>query len=609
MSWLNVLSETYDNCVSAVGVKDENGAVLLPLSHSTAEAQLEIVIDLQGNFIRAERVEKPYATTIIPVTEDSATRSSGIAPMPLCDKLQYIAGDYDRECSPKKSMRECYEAYIEALTKWTETEFAGPEIRAVLAYVKRESVIADLKRNGKFDAAEDFVRFIVYDGKIERGVWNDKNLYKQFHQYYMNTITDRTVCFDTGGNGVPAHKFPAKIRNTGDKAKLISSNDSHGYTFRGRFKTADDAVAVGYETSQKAHNALRWLIKKQGYRNGSESIVCWASEGGKVPNIMDGSVVLFGIEEEDEVDTAERYAERVNRALRGYKDARTDFISDTNINVMAVDTADGSSQGRLSIVYYGEFRSSEFYENIEYWYSGCLWQHNYHKDEHGKYPYYIGTPSPKEIALSAFGTEQGNILKSDDKVEKKCIDRILPCIIQRKRFPKDIMRAAVRNASEPQRYSGFNWNRILSNTCAIIRKCQVDDGKEGYDMSLKGGGKDRDRDYQFGRLLAILNRIEQVTYFKDGNSRETNAMKYWSAFARKPARTFSILRERLTPYISKLHEGQKNKYEILIEDVLGNLAEIDGYTNEQLRENYLLGYYNQDAAFRTAVKEKEDDEV
>ena len=244
MSWINALSETYDNCISAVGVKEENGAVLLPLSHSTAEAQLEIIIDLQGNFIRAERVEKAYATTIIPVTEDSATRSSGIAPMPLCDKLQYIAGDYDSECNPKKSARPCYEAYVEALRKWSKTEFATPEVQAVLAYIGQENVIADLKKAGKFGEPEDFVRFIVFDGDIERGVWNDHNLYKQFHKYYMKTMEDETLCFVTGKVNSFAHKFPAKIRNTGDKAKLISSNDTQGFTFRGRFKTAEDAVSM-----------------------------------------------------------------------------------------------------------------------------------------------------------------------------------------------------------------------------------------------------------------------------------------------------------------------------------------------------------------------------
>ena len=47
-------------------------------------------------------------------------------------------------------------------------------------------------------------------------------------------------------------------RNSGDRAKLISSNDSANFTFRGeRFSDAGQALRIGYETTQKAHSALR----------------------------------------------------------------------------------------------------------------------------------------------------------------------------------------------------------------------------------------------------------------------------------------------------------------------------------------------------------------
>lgn len=610
MSWISTLNRTYNNAKDLVGVKDEKGCILLPLSHSTAEAQVEIIINLNGKFLRVNRIEKQNATTVIPVTEDSATRSSGISPMPLCDNLKYIAGDFDRECRPSKSMYKYFEAYCNELRKWNESEYTTKEIKAVYDYIIGEHVVADLKKAGAYESPDDFVRFLVYDEStgIQKSVSDNREVQENFHLYYTHTMDDKEICFVSGNEAAVAHKFPAKIRNTGDKAKLISSNDTQGYTFRGRFKTASEAVSVSYEVSQKAHNALRWLIKKQGYRNGSECIVCWSSGGDEVLNVMEESDILFGFDEDEAVDTAENYAKRVNKAISGYKSSNTDFAEDKNINVMAVDTADGSGQGRLSIVYYGEFLQSVFYENIEYWYSSCMWRHNYRKNEKGQYNYYFGTPSPKEIVLSAYGTEQGGLLKADEKVQKKGIDRILPCITQKKHFPKDMMYAAVRNAGSPLRFSGYNWNRILTNTCSLIRKCQIDDRKEGYDMVVDDEVKKRDRDYQFGRLLAILNQIERVTYFSDGNSRETNAMKYWSAFSRNPARTFAVLRDRLVPYISKLYEGQKNKYEILIEEVLHNLTVINGYTNDPLKENYLLGYYNQDAAFRSTAKEKEDEE-
>src|SRR5574344_1662866 len=94
MSWMSDLCQTYDFCQGKTG--DENYPnVLLPLAHSTQNAQVEIVIDSDGIFKNAYEVNKDDAVTIIPVTENSSTRTSAaIAPHPLEDKLEYLAGDF-----------------------------------------------------------------------------------------------------------------------------------------------------------------------------------------------------------------------------------------------------------------------------------------------------------------------------------------------------------------------------------------------------------------------------------------------------------------------------------------------------------------------------------
>lgn len=66
--------------------------------------QVEVAINLDGEFQEAGKIEdKGRAVTIIPVTEDSGTRSSGIAPHPLCDKLCYVAGDFADHSDKKKA--------------------------------------------------------------------------------------------------------------------------------------------------------------------------------------------------------------------------------------------------------------------------------------------------------------------------------------------------------------------------------------------------------------------------------------------------------------------------------------------------------------------------
>ena len=94
MSWIEKLHETYENCQSEIGRgEDENRVPLLPICHTTQKAHIQISINSQGDFLRASVVPKNGSRTIIPCTESSGGRASGPRAHPLCDKLQYVAGD------------------------------------------------------------------------------------------------------------------------------------------------------------------------------------------------------------------------------------------------------------------------------------------------------------------------------------------------------------------------------------------------------------------------------------------------------------------------------------------------------------------------------------
>ena len=103
MSWMQKLYEAYEAAAAAelVGKETEGQPMLLPMFHSTQLAQIEMVIDGEGNFLRADVIEdKQSQRTVIPCTERSAARANGVIPMPLFDKLLYIAGDYAQYCPP-----------------------------------------------------------------------------------------------------------------------------------------------------------------------------------------------------------------------------------------------------------------------------------------------------------------------------------------------------------------------------------------------------------------------------------------------------------------------------------------------------------------------------
>ena len=96
MSWSNELYATYEN---NFGTNIESEMPLAPISHMISRAQIEITLDETGGFVSAKVVSKQEENTLIPVTEASAGRGSGIAPHSLCDSLSYLAGDFSEYCA------------------------------------------------------------------------------------------------------------------------------------------------------------------------------------------------------------------------------------------------------------------------------------------------------------------------------------------------------------------------------------------------------------------------------------------------------------------------------------------------------------------------------
>lgn len=133
MSWIQRLYETYEYNANEVGrVGGEGEPVLLPICHSTQQAQITIVLNGQGEFLRAFTVPLEDRRTVIPCTERSGSRS-GSKPVnhPLCDKLQYVAGDFLGfggvvTSGFTKHPTEPHEMYLADLAAWRESRYSHP---------------------------------------------------------------------------------------------------------------------------------------------------------------------------------------------------------------------------------------------------------------------------------------------------------------------------------------------------------------------------------------------------------------------------------------------------------------------------------------------------
>lgn len=610
MSWIYKLYETYENCKSEVGVvgTDER-TPLLPIAHSTQNAQLEIVLNGDGDFIRARVLQKDEAVTIIPVTEDSAARGNGILPHPLCDKLQYVAGDYTKYVSKKKG-EEYYAKYIKQLEGWCISSHCNRKVMEILNYLKKKTLITDLisqkilicadngilsqaVKLGAIDQSDAFVRFKVEIPKDKQSaVWLDKEIYESYIKYYLSLQEAVDLCYVKGEEIPCSEKHPAKVRNTADKSKLISANDADGFTYRGRFAKKNQVMSIGYETSQKAHNALRWLIDKQGYKNGEQVIIAWGTENQDLPELLeDTQNSIFGKEEVKPISTVREFSQRLNKSIAGYA---CDLDTKAEIVVMGLEAA---TTGRLSITYYRELDGFDFLDRIKHWHSTCIWQHTYKKvpdgvDEKGKpkskYITFIGAPSPKDITIAAYGE------KVSDKLKKTTVERLLPCIIDSAKLPYDLVNSAVNRASNPVSMEKWEWEKALTITCALVKKYKYDKFKEEWEMALDE--KQKDRSYVFGRLLAVAQQIEEWALNSAGEKRDTNAERLMHQFKIHPYKTWGIITDKLKPYIARL--GSKGITLIELMTKINSMLTFDEFTSlKQLDDSYILGYYCQRQVF------------
>lgn len=594
--------ETYDNMKSLAGVEsEERKAALAPIGFITTGVQIEITVTEDGEFRGAEQIfdisedskgksQKSEKKIIIPATQKSAGRSSTSAktsPHPLCDKLMFM-------CPENK---ESYEAYLEQLQDWCDSEFACPKIKAILKYVKKGTILTDIASVGN-TKADDFVCWRVLSASCEEPeeVWKSPSVIDSYINYYQSktdTSPEKALCYVSGEITTPAQLHLKGVVSFAGNAKLISSNDATNFTYKGRFSDDSEALTVGFISSQKAHNALKWVVSNDGFRYGNRMFVCWNPKGKKTKNPFASLFPEYSEAEENPTPT--NYREILAKTVLGYKNN----FKPEDETVTAVFEA--ASKGRLSVCYYSEMKAEDFLERLRFWDETTAWLHR---------TFGVTSPNLRNIADAAYGVPrtigENQTVETDEKVLAIAMQRLLLCRLERAPFPADIMRSAVQKCSSLQLYEKLNREKQLFTTCAIIKKYIYDRFKEEWNMALEPEKKNRS--YQFGRLLAVLEKAERGA-FDNSEKREPNAIRMWSLFVKRPMYATTVIIEQLkNAYYPRLEPGERSHYDKLIEGIMRVISEFpENEIGKPLGEEYLMGYYLQkDALYQKKNNDNDD---
>ena len=646
MSWMQKLYRTYESILEQ-GVTD-HAEPLTPVGHTIQNAHIVIAIDGQGNFQTA-RVMPLKTAILLPATESSENRTSGEAPHPLADKIQYVAKDYADYGGEKKAY---FDGYLKQLKAWCESPFTHPKVQAVLNYVAKGRVVADLVKAGIFpldsegkvlnkwetegDAPSIFSVLPKTKGEIEFGsalvcwqveiagdvhsqTWTDKTIQQSWADYAASEKAEKGFCLVQGKEAVISTMHPAKLRHTGDKAKLISSNDTAGYTFRGRFATAEEAASVSADVSAKAHSALRWLISRQGIRNGDQVTVAWAISGKPVPSPMkDISTELdwsdmenwdiSAVEKPDEavaqrlpenseaapdwsVNIGRAAAQIIKKKLHGYQ---AELKAHEQISLIMLDSA---TPGRMALTYYQEFLPADYFANLDAWIDHFSWYQRYSIEvQNGKKTdkrtqWRFVPPSPYSIAEAVYGKSLSDTLK------KQLYARLLPVIAGGTSvpIPEDLVRQSFQVACNPNGCENWEWQRNIGVACALYKGWRARhhdlSQRRTYPMSLDT--QNRSRDYLYGRLLAVAENTESYALYLAGEKRATTAERYMQRFAEHPFATWRNIELALKPYQERLRNNGKDTGAQAIGEIMELFATDDFTCDDKLSGEFLLGYHCQ----------------
>ena len=643
MSVLTALYKSYEYC-------EENGfvdrsekidfeTVLLPIYHSNKESRdediIEVTLDKNAEIIFADYLEK-NKKIIFPVTEDSISRSSGIAPHPLAEEVSYFV---------EKNKNE---EYIKNLDKWINFSKENNQksysfLKIIKNFLNQKkfleeifkkcykdrfcsfSIIEERKSKGKTDLIIEvkyldnnekkkiknvnkiFITFKIqnlFDDLKDYSITNYKQLHKDYIKYTNNANEKypKKLCNISGKKIYCSSKHRGLFGNS----KLISVSN-HSETYFGRLKKGEEIISIGYETSQKIHNMIKYLLenKKSSISLGENSyLVNWFSDDiNNFENISvtrDASDYLDIFDQEifeEKIDMADMYNENIIKYLSGNHEK---INSKSQYYIMIVNKI---SNGRVSIKYFRELPKSEFYERVSRWYDTISWiKYNYkEKKKWKKYP------GIYKIIDYTYGIEKkdGKIEFDQKEYKRDLMESLITTMIDGKKIPLNIVKKMYFNVSNRQKYDQ-KWNLIVDMACSIFKKYNIDYKNKEVNEKMFDNN---DRDFLYGRLLAIFEKMEAATF--DDEKRTTNAQRLWSAYVNNPGKTMNILFDKLQPYKRKLENSKRGLYvtfEKKTQEIMENLMKTDNFENnknKKLKENFIFGYYYQ---LNEIFKSKKDED-
>ena len=614
---------------------------LMPLHHIRQTVHKKVYLNEEGDYVRMES-HANKTKVIIPCTEESANRTgikANETPHPFVDKIKLITSKE-------------YEAQLKCWSEWSE---AHPSIKIIYKYITKNTLINDLKKEQQknlldmIDRSKDelikkikpwseedkrslidpeklkeklkskdwndktikdvekfvkkenakmlegFVSWVVEcKGEPNSETWNNKEIHKNWIKYCLQKDSSaKGLCYITGKQAilVKPKRYRKGVIDSKYNAKIISEPASPWgiFTFLGK---SDDcqSVNVSSEVMQKSHSALEWLINRQGFKvkDGSQRIVSWATSG-KIIKVEENFFSLSEDIEEESLDHSrdmgESFALDLKRYLIGYK---SQIPATDHIMIMGLEAP---TDGRIAITYYQKYMAHHLLENLKQWEEDFSWFLRCKKNSQ-----FIERLCAPALKSEMWRTIYGENVKPN--LKQNFVNKVLPCIAQRAQLPFDIVQNCIKRVSNRNSFKDKDqYLEALGIACSLYKgyHCRKKT-QRGYKMSLE---EDRtERDYLYGRLLAVAEKIESIALSIQESKHPTAAERYMLRFSQRPSSTWKIIHDSLIPYfatiIKKYNKSYLESYRGLMDNIGNSFESMEDFKDDKkLEGEYLLGFYCQ----------------
>ncbi len=614
------LLRCYERCEES-GLVDrceniDSETVLLPSYHTNRRSDgkniLELVFDNKGclDFNLSGYVAKDDYI-IYPVTEASIVRSRNSSAHPLVEEVQYIMA---KEGDKKEGL------YLDLLLSWLDFEkddIVRAFLKMVYNFATKDDAIDNIARilssGSRYELDRDKFSIKIYsDDEKSKEITFDKLLLtfkvlsldngkdmivtrsKRLHDAYISYMEyicsskEKSVCNLTGKDMYCTDKH----RGMFGTAKIISVSN-HLEVYMGRFdKDGKDIISVGYETSQKLHNMLKYLLENSNtskWLGGSVYLFTWFLDDISNDEEIDVTVPEKIDDFYDLDDDGFEVGGHITKKILSSVDTKDSFDHDVSAYILILDKV---SNGRIAINYFQALPKSDFGTYIKHWKKTFNW---YFWDD-SKKSYILKTPDNYKVINYLFGTERDGKMEfssSQDGFKTNLLIKLVSFIVEGKSISLDFYKKACLNIRTRNKYKK-SWNSVMAISCAVINKHYSDIGRERFgDEMIDSHGQSRD--YIYGRMLYLFEYIEKQAM--DDNDRATNAMKFWNAYVQYPKKTLLNLKTKVQSYKLRLMKSENAwklaRMEKEFAECLGlleALGEVD-LKDRALNEEFIFGYY------------------